>query len=107
MNHMNNPIFALDIGTRSVTGILLQKNDTSFSVIDYCTKEHHERSMFDGQIHDVISVAEVIQVVKQTLDSQLDPLDRVSVVMAGSTLLSWNGSLSFSLYVHSINHHTC
>lgn len=51
---MNNPLFALDIITQPVTENFLIKNETSFAVIDHCTKEHHEKSMFNGSIHDII-----------------------------------------------------
>ncbi|HHY21780.1 MAG TPA: hypothetical protein GX525_07830, partial [Bacilli bacterium] len=42
-------IFALDIGTRSVIGLLLQKINHEYELIDVCIKEHGERSMLDGQ----------------------------------------------------------
>lgn len=94
---MNNTIFALDIGTRSVTGILLAEDDGSFTLIDYCTKEHNERSMFDGQIHDVVSVAEVITHVKETLEKDYGPLTEVSVAAAGRALKTIKASASLEL----------
>ncbi|USK36421.1 hypothetical protein LIT25_20545 [Bacillus sp. F19] len=45
--------FASDIGTRSVVGLLLSEKGGAFEVIDTVIQEHGERSMLDGQIHDV------------------------------------------------------
>lgn len=94
---MNNRIFALDIGTRSVTGILLAEQDGLFTLIDLHTKEHEERSMVDGQIHDVVSVAKVIQEVKETLEVKHGPLHRVSVAAAGRALKTIKASASLPL----------
>ncbi len=59
--------FALDIGTRSVVCLLLSEKDGAYEVIDTVIQEHGERSMLDGQIHDVISVSNVISSVKEKL----------------------------------------
>src|SRR5690625_5091412 len=84
---MNEHVFALDIGTQSVTGILLKKmNDKSFKVIDFCVKHHNERSMLDGQIQDVIQVAEVITEVKHSREKTYGPLEKVCVAAAGRAL---------------------
>ena len=64
---MKNNIFSLDIGTRSVTGIILEKVENKYQVIDFCTREHKERSMLDGQIQNVLAVSEVIKDVTNTL----------------------------------------
>lgn len=58
---MNSHIFALDIGTRSVTGMLLEKDETEYTIKKHYVLEHKERSMLDGQIHNVVQVANVIQ----------------------------------------------
>ncbi len=94
---MNNHIFALDIGTRSVTGILLSEQGRSFTLIDLYTKEHEERSMIDGQIHDVVSVAKVIQEVKETLEDKHGPLHHVSVAAAGRALKTIKATASIPL----------
>ena len=83
---MNNHVFALDIGTQSVTGILLQKVNDKYKVIDFCTRQHKERSMLDGQIHDVVQVAEVIKEVKYELEQKNGPLQKVCVAAAGRAL---------------------
>jgi cell division protein FtsA len=83
-----NHIFALDIGTRSVVGLLVTPAPGGkFTIIGYEREEHEERSMLDGQIHDVVAVANVIDRVKQRLESKLDvTLTDVAVAAAGRSL---------------------
>ncbi|MFB1051831.1 cell division protein FtsA [Paraliobacillus sp. JSM ZJ581] len=84
---MGEQIFALDIGTRSVIGILLHQTDTDYTITDYVVREHKERSMLDGQIHDVVSVATVIQEVKEYLEQKHQiTLSKVCVAAAGRAL---------------------
>ena len=84
---MNNTIFTLDIGTRSVIGLLLEVNDEHYKLIDYVMQEHEERSMLDGQIHDVLRVADVIKKVKLELENRHSiNLDKVCVAAAGRAL---------------------
>lgn len=78
--------FALDIGTRSVVGLLLAEKDGAYEVIDTVIQEHGERSMLDGQIHDVISVSKVIASVKEKLEEKYGPLRKVCVAAAGRAL---------------------
>lgn len=83
---MKQHIFALDIGTQSVTGILLEKNNDNYNVIDFCVRKHKERSMLDGQIQNVLQVAEIITEVKNELEKTHGPLKEVSVAAAGRAL---------------------
>src|SRR5690625_235716 len=83
---MTKPIFALDIGTRSVTGIILRKDAEKYSVIDHYIREHDERSMLDGQIHDVVAVANVVKHVTEALEHHHGPLHEVCVAAAGRAL---------------------
>lgn len=94
---MNNLVFALDIGTRSVTGIILTKQGEKFSVVDYCMVEHKERSMLDGQIHHVVAVSEVIREVKETLEGKHGKLPRVCVAAAGRALKTVQATASVNL----------
>src|SRR5690625_7485271 len=80
---MNEHVFALDIGTQSVTGILLTKDESNFTVTDFYTEQHKERAMLDGQIQDVVQVAEVITSVKSKLEEKHGPLRKVCVAAAG------------------------
>ncbi|MBP3949794.1 cell division protein FtsA [Bacillus suaedae] len=81
-----SPLFALDIGTRSVVGLLLEPQGDTFELIDSYTKEHAERAMLDGQIHDVPSVAKVIEEIKHELEQRHGPLKKVCVAAAGRSL---------------------
>lgn len=43
-------IFALDIGTRSVVGVILEKTDAShYAVADLLIEEHKERRSFSSK----------------------------------------------------------
>lgn len=78
--------FALDIGTRSVVGLILKEENNSYIVVDTVIKEHTKRSMLDGQIHDILSVAHVISSVKEELERKHGPLHKVCVAAAGRAL---------------------
>ncbi|TGB04032.1 cell division protein FtsA [Halobacillus salinus] len=95
---MNEKIFALDIGTRSVVGIIMEKADDSFRVVDLVTREHEERSMLDGQIHDVLSVSRVIEEVKNELEHHHGPLHKVCVAAAGRALRTCRTSIQKDVY---------
>src|SRR5699024_9003056 len=56
------------------------------SVIDYYTEQHAERTMLDGQIQDVIKVAEVIKKVKTKLEEKHGKLQDVYVAAAGRAI---------------------
>ena len=83
---MTSKLFALDIGTRSVVGIILEEHGESFHVVDILVEEHKERAMVDGQIHNVLKVAEIIQSVKEKLENKHGKLEKVSVAAAGRSL---------------------
>ncbi|NAP00539.1 cell division protein, partial [Halomonas sp. MG34] len=94
---MDDRIFALDIGTRSVTGIILEKEETKFKVIDYYTKEHTERSMRDGQIHNVVAVSDIIREVKEKLEHTHGSLHKVCVAAAGRALKTTQATSTIEL----------
>ncbi|WP_099158800.1 cell division protein FtsA [Virgibacillus ndiopensis] len=94
---MEDRVFALDIGTRSVTGIILEKQNDKFSIVDFYTKEHKVRSMLDGQIHNVVAVAEVIQEVKAALEETYGELRFVCVAAAGRALKTTQAEASIDL----------
>ncbi|GAE32395.1 cell division protein FtsA [Halalkalibacter hemicellulosilyticus] len=96
-NQTNSPLFALDIGTRSVVGLLLQQEEETFSLLDSYTKEHDERAMLDGQIHDVPSVARVIEMIKQKLEEKHGPLKKVCVAAAGRSLKTIRAKVSINI----------
>src|SRR5699024_12858729 len=94
---MGDIIFALDIGTQSVSGILLEQKGEQFSVIDYYTEQDAERTMLDGQIQDVIKVAEVIKKVKTKLEEKHTKLQDVSVAAAARAVTTVNTNKNISI----------
>ncbi|WP_042146438.1 cell division protein FtsA [Paucisalibacillus sp. EB02] len=101
----DNYIFALDIGTRSVTGVILQKFESKYTLVDYCVREHRVRSMVDGQIHHVEEVAEVIKEVKEMLEANHGPLHKVCVAAAGRSLKTITSSATFELNQKPVTDH--
>ena len=80
-------IFALDIGTRSVIGIVAEEQpDGKLGIIATTRQEHRTRAMLDGQIHDVPQVAAVIRSVKEKLEAEVGPLRSAAVAAAGRAL---------------------
>jgi len=77
----------LDIGTRTVVGLLTKPEGERIRVIDFVIKEHKERAMLDGQIHDVKKVSEVVKEIKEELEKRIgQKLEKVSVALAGRFL---------------------
>lgn len=85
---MNNDIvFSLDIGTRSIVGVVAKKTDNSLKLVDVKSVFHEQRAMVDGQIEDIKKVSKVIQKVKEELEkSQGLKLDEVYIAAAGRSL---------------------
>jgi cell division protein FtsA len=87
-----NLLFALDIGTRSVVGMILkQHSDGKYEVLHMKVMEHKERSMLDGQIHHIPAVAKVIKKIKEELELETGPLQKVCVAAAGRALKTVKG----------------
>ena len=95
-------LFALDIGTRSVVGIILKEDNGIYHVADLISIEHKERSMIDGQIHNILSVASVISDIKEKLEEKHGPLKRVSVAAAGRALKTAEGTMAVDISEHSL-----
>jgi len=93
----NDLTFALDIGTRSVVGLILKEENNSYYIVDTVIKEHTNRSMLDGQIHDVLSVANVISSVKEELERKHGPLHKVCVAAAGRALKTERATVSIEI----------
>lgn len=96
------PLFALDIGTRSVVGIILEEVNSGYHVVDLEVIEHKERSMLDGQIHNIVSVASVIGEMKTLLEERHGPLKKVSVAAAGRALKTATGKMSVDITEHAL-----
>lgn len=82
------PLFALDIGTRSVVGLVAEPDEEQLKIIACERQEHQTRAMLDGQIHDVPQVAAVLKEVKERLEEKVGPLHQVAVAAAGRALLT-------------------
>ena len=79
-------VFALDIGTRSVIGIVAEQRDGLLHILATDRLEHRTRAMLDGQIHDVPQVAAIIREVKHRLMERTGPLTSAAVAAAGRAL---------------------
>ncbi len=80
-------IFALDVGTRTVMGLVLEVKDKSLEIIAAEMQEHEGRAMLDGQIQDIPEVARVVKSVKEKLEEKIGKkLTKVSVAAAGRAL---------------------
>lgn len=90
----DNQIFALDIGTRKIVGLVMQKGPASYQVLDAEMIEHSTRAMMDGQIHDVEAVASSIEEIKNRLESRLGiNLEAAAVAAAGRALHTAHGQV--------------
>ncbi len=84
---MDDLIFALDIGTRSVVGIVCENSDNILKVKEVKTYFHKQRSMIDGQIEDIKEVSKVVGIVKSDLEKSLNvKLSKVCIAAAGRAL---------------------
>lgn len=80
--------FSLDIGTRTVIGIAgVYTNEEKFKILAHSIREHKKRHMYDGQIHDIDGVTELVKEIKSDLERKLDiSLKKVSIAAAGRSL---------------------
>lgn len=91
-------VFALDIGTRSVIGIVGRQHDQLFEVMAAEMREHPQRAMIDGQIEDIRQVARIAGMVKDALEERLGfSLTRVNVAAAGRALKTDRAEFSLEL----------
>lgn len=92
-------LLALDIGTRSVIGVLLRPEGENYSVIDYERVEHMERAMLDGQIHDIDKVTDVVRAVVGALQERNGTIHQAAIAAAGRTLVTQRTSAEIELDV--------
>lgn len=80
-------IFALDIGTRSVIGVVGYAEKNGLHVLAIERQDHGTRAMVDGQIQDIGLVSSAAMVVKERLEKKVgQPLRAVCVAAAGRSL---------------------
>ena len=94
----DDEIFALDIGTRTIVGIIGHMSEGVFC-IDYAVSvPHKQRAMIDGQIEDIPVVADVARQVKEKLESKSGiKLSKVAIAAAGRALRTHSTELSFDI----------
>lgn len=85
--HPADTMFSLDIGTRTIVGMLAQSDEGIHRVLDYEILAHPERAMLDGQIHDIGKVAWAVRTVKEKLEGRTGmELKHVAIAAAGRSL---------------------
>ncbi|MEY8492871.1 cell division FtsA domain-containing protein [Lachnospiraceae bacterium 29-91] len=83
----DNMIFSLDIGTRSIIGMVGVVVEDKVKIIAIEKEEHNERAMIDGQIENIEKVSALAKKVKKRLEDKVHAkLKRVSVAAAGRAL---------------------
>lgn len=84
-------MFSLDIGTRTIIGIVGEYDgDENFKVLAYSMKEHEKRNMYDGQIHDIEGVSNVVKEIVEELEEKIgQTLKIVSIAAAGRALKTY------------------
>ena len=91
-------VYALDIGTRSVIGILGRREGERMHVLAVEKQQHAKRTMMDGQIEDIGQVAQVVSAVTRRLEQTARRrLVRASVAAAGRALRTERGRTELEL----------
>ena len=91
-------VFALDIGTRTVVGIIGEYIDEKFRLKDYISVPHTKRAMVDGQVEDIKQVAKIVAQAKTALEERNGvELKRVSIAAAGRALKTCRGKMEFDI----------
>ncbi len=91
-------VFALDIGTRSIIGMVGVPDGDRMQIVAIEQIEHTKRAMIDGQIENIDQVAKVAAMVKERLEKKLGcKLSRVAVAAAGRSLRTESVSFEMAL----------
>jgi cell division protein FtsA len=89
----DRPALALDIGTRKVVGLLTIPGPKGLKIVAAEKMEHATRAMYDGQIHDVVEVAGVVNKIVERLAARVGfrPAE-AAVAAAGRALRTFKGT---------------
>ncbi len=81
-------IFSLDIGTRTIIGLVGEYiSEDEFKIIAFSIRDHKKRNMYDGQIHDIEGVTKLVkEIVKDLEEKTGTELKKASVAAAGRAL---------------------
>lgn len=91
-------IFVLDIGTRSIVGLLGTLQDEKILIQQAVIEFHRKRVMYDGQIHDIEGVMEIVKRVKEKMEEASGfPLKEVSIAAAGRALKTFQTTIEKDL----------
>lgn len=91
-------IFALDIGTRSIIGMVGRAENGRMHILAVEKQEHSKRAMMDGQIEDIAQVGKVAAEVTARLENRLNcNLTRVCIAAAGRALHTESGHFELEL----------
>lgn len=92
-------LFALDIGTRSVIGMVgIAEENGVLNIIASESEEYHTRAVVDGQIENISDTAKIVSIVKERLEKKIQsPLKNVYIAAAGRTLKTEHGTFEMSL----------
>jgi len=83
-------IFSLDIGTRTVIGVVGELCGENFKILASEIIEHEKRNMYDGQIHNINGVVSIVKKIKENLEQKLNiKLDKVAIAAAGRSLKTY------------------
>lgn len=98
MQELSSLTYALDIGTRTIAGIVLERQDDKYRILAGRIAEQEPGAMQDGQIHNVAQVAKTISQVTADLEGKLGVIPRqAAVAAAGRTLQTTIGSASHTV----------
>ncbi|GMQ59976.1 cell division protein FtsA [Vallitalea sediminicola] len=101
--HINEYVFGLDIGTRSIVGIVGYMDNNKFNIIGNYTALHNTRAMIDGQIHDIEKVAETVNLVKSKLEKQIGfQLKNVCIAAAGRVLKTYQVHVEEQMEINQV-----
>ncbi len=91
-------VFALDIGTRSIIGMVGVVLEDKVKIIAIEKEDHTERAMIDGQIENIEKVSLLAEKVKKRLESKTHTrLKRVCVAAAGRALRTKRADFELTL----------
>ncbi len=94
----NGVFFALDIGTRSLIGVVGQMEGDKVRVLAMDTLFHSKRAMIDGQIEDIGEVARLAALLRSRLEERTGfSLEQVYVAAAGRALRTQKAEFELEL----------
>lgn len=92
-------VFALDIGTRNLVGLLAEMDeDENIIIKNSFEKEHENRAMMDGQIHDVSKVSKGVKKILENIKEKTgETPHEVAVALAGRFLITTTGDYEIDI----------